>query len=72
MDAQLEELLTRYGPIGGIWFDGMWDKPTADWRLQRTYSLIHRLQPSALIVPTPSVPGMCGGRATVLRCECPR
>src|SRR6185369_694753 len=51
MDGQLKELLTNYGPIGGIWFDGMWDKPKADWRLQRTYSLIHRLQPGALIVP---------------------
>lgn len=60
MDAQLQELLTRYGPIGGIWFDGMWDKPTADWRLQQTYALIHRLQPSALIVPnhhTAPLPG---------------
>jgi alpha-L-fucosidase len=51
MDAQLTELLTNYGPIGGIWFDGMWDKPDADWRLARTYALIHRLQPAALIVP---------------------
>jgi alpha-L-fucosidase len=51
MDAQLTELLTNYGPIGGIWFDGMWDKPDADWRLDRTYSLIHKLQPAALIVP---------------------
>jgi alpha-L-fucosidase len=51
MDTQLEELLTHYGPIGGIWFDGMWDKPDADWQLARTYALIHRLQPSALIVP---------------------
>jgi len=49
MDAQLSELLTNYGPIGGIWFDGMWDKPDADWRLARTYALIHRLQPTALI-----------------------
>ena len=32
MDGQLSELLTNYGPIGGIWFDGMWDKPDADWR----------------------------------------
>lgn len=49
MDAQLTELLTQYGDVGGIWFDGMWDKPDADWRLQRTYSLIHKLQPAALI-----------------------
>ncbi len=49
MDAQLKELLTGYGPIGGIWFDGMWDKPQADWRLQRTYKLIHDLQPAALV-----------------------
>jgi alpha-L-fucosidase len=51
MDAQLEELLTGYGPLGGIWFDGMWDKPQAPWRLDRTYALIHRLQPAALIIP---------------------
>jgi alpha-L-fucosidase len=53
MDSQLTELLTNYGPIGGIWFDGMWDKPSpdADWRLPHTYALIHRLQPAALIVP---------------------
>jgi alpha-L-fucosidase len=51
MDTQLEELLTRYGRIGGIWFDGMWDKPDVDWKLDRTYALIHRLQPAALIIP---------------------
>jgi alpha-L-fucosidase len=51
MDSQLEELLTGYGPLGGLWFDGMWDKPDADWRLAQTYALVHRLQPAALIVP---------------------
>jgi alpha-L-fucosidase len=51
MDGQLRELLTNYGPIGGIWFDGMWDKPNADWHLAKTYSLIHSLQPAALIIP---------------------
>ncbi len=49
MNTQLTELLMQYGGIGGIWFDGMWDKPDADWKLDETYALIHKLQPSALI-----------------------
>lgn len=49
MDAQLTELLTNYGEIGGIWFDGWWDKRDADWRLDKTYKLIHDLQPQCLI-----------------------
>lgn len=49
MDAQLRELCTNYGKIGGIWFDGMWDKPEADWRLGKTFRLIHELQPQAMI-----------------------
>jgi len=49
MDNQLRELLTNYGDVAGIWFDGWWDKPTADWRLEKTYSLIHSLQPAALV-----------------------
>ena len=27
----------------------MWDKPDADWRLGRTYKLIHDLAPSAMV-----------------------
>ena len=54
MNAQLTELLTNYGDIGGIWFDGWWDQkdtPMRDrWRLKETYELIHRLQPQALII----------------------
>lgn len=49
MDAQLTELLTNYGDVAGIWFDGMWDKKDAEWRLPKTYSLIHKLQPAALV-----------------------
>ena len=49
MNAQLHELLTNYGDIAGIWFDGWWDKPDADWQLDKTYALIHQLQPQALI-----------------------
>ena len=34
MDAQLGSSSPDYGEIGGIWFDGFWDKPTAEWRLE--------------------------------------
>ncbi len=49
MNSQLTELLTNYGDIGGIWFDGMWDQWNADWQLDKTYALIHELQPGTLI-----------------------
>jgi alpha-L-fucosidase len=47
--GQVRELCTNYGSIGGIWFDGWWDKPDADWDLAATYRLIHELQPGALV-----------------------
>jgi alpha-L-fucosidase len=49
MNTQLSELLTKYGEIGGIWFDGMWDKWDAPWQLELTYGIIHELQPATLI-----------------------
>lgn len=50
MNHQLTELLTNYGPIGAIWFDGMWDQPEGfDWKLEEQYALIHELQPACLI-----------------------
>lgn len=53
MKAQLTELLTGYGEVGAIWFDGVWDQdrnPGFDWRLGELYALIHRLQPGCLVV----------------------
>lgn len=53
MNNQLTELLTNYGKIGAIWFDGYWDHdsdPTPfDWELGPQYALIHKLQPGCLI-----------------------
>jgi alpha-L-fucosidase len=49
MNNQLTALLTNYGQIGGIWFDGWWDKKEADWQLDSTYRMIHALQPACLI-----------------------
>ena len=59
MKNQLTELLTNYGEIAGIWFDGHWDQTAPegnadrssriDWRYDEIYGLIHRLQPQCLI-----------------------
>lgn len=53
MNRQLTELLTQYGPIGCIWFDGWWDHDEDsipfDWQLDEQYALIHRLQPACLV-----------------------
>lgn len=53
MNQQLTELLTHYGRIGAIWFDGVWDHDSDpqpfDWELRPQYDLIHKLQPSCLV-----------------------
>lgn len=53
MNNQLTELLTNYGEIGAIWFDGYWDHDSDsvpfDWQLEKQYAMIHRLQPGCLI-----------------------
>lgn len=53
MNRQLTELLTQYGRIGAIWFDGHWDHDKDsvpfDWQLPQQYELIHKLQPACLV-----------------------
>ncbi len=70
MKAQLTELLTNYGPIAGIWFDGHWDQTAdenrtdhsthVDWRYPEIYSLIKKLQPECLIANNHHLPPFPG------------
>lgn len=46
----VELLCTNYGKIGGLWFDGMWDKPDADWEQDALYTMIRKHQPEAMII----------------------
>lgn len=46
----VEILCTNYGKIGGLWFDGFWDKPDANWRFDRLYATIRKHQPEAMII----------------------
>jgi len=51
---QITELLTNYGPVGGIWLDGIstpvsMPEKTALFRCQELYDHIHALQPQVLV-----------------------
>ncbi len=46
----VELLCKNYGKIGGLWFDGMWDKPEEDWEEDALYGLIRSYQPEAMII----------------------
>lgn len=48
--ASIEVLCTNYGKIGGLWFDGMWDKLDADWEEDELYATIRKHQPDAMII----------------------
>lgn len=70
MKAQLTELLTNYGEIAGIWFDGHWDQTDdanrtshethVDWHYDEIYALIHRLQPNCLVANNHHLPPISG------------
>jgi len=50
LNKSVEILCTNYGKIGGLWFDGNWSKPDADWKLDDLYGLIRKYQPEAMII----------------------
>jgi alpha-L-fucosidase len=49
MEGQLRELLTNYGRIGIIWFDGGWEHNAEQERSMEVVKLIRSLQPGIII-----------------------
>ena len=49
MKGQLRELLTRYGPLGILWFDGEWEKPWTHERGVDLYNYVRSFQPNIIV-----------------------
>jgi len=49
MIQQLSELLTGYGPVCELWFDGGWDRKSQDWDIERVYQHIKKIQPNCAV-----------------------
>jgi alpha-L-fucosidase len=45
----MQELLTKYGPVGCIWFDGHWEASWTHADGREMYGFIRRLQPATLL-----------------------
>ena len=55
LDGQLRELLTKYGPVALIWFDGLGHQEK--YKGEHVLNLIHQLQPATLVNNRIGVPG---------------
>lgn len=49
MFAQVRELLTNYGKIDIIWFDGSWERTPEQWQAKELCEMIRSLQPEIII-----------------------
>ncbi len=61
----VEILCKNYGKIGGLWFDGKWDAPNADWEEDKLYALIRKYQPDAMIINNTGMGDNMGTRGNI-------
>lgn len=48
-DAQMEELMTRFGTIDLLWFDGDWERSAEQWKMAKFRDYLHALNPNVIL-----------------------
>jgi len=54
---QIRDLLTRYGKIDIMWYDGWWPFDGAGWQAEKLNAMVRGLQPGILVNSRCAVPG---------------
>jgi alpha-L-fucosidase len=49
MKPQIKELITNYGPLGVLWFDGEWIKDWTEPQGRKLYDYVRSLQPDIIV-----------------------
>lgn len=48
-NEQIKELMTRYGTIDLLWFDGDWERSAEQWRMADFRDYLHELNPNVVL-----------------------
>lgn len=46
---QMTELMTNYGTVDLLWFDGDWERSAKQWRMKEFVDYLHKLNPNVVI-----------------------
>ena len=55
--SQVRELMTNYGKIDILWYDGSWPHSAEDWEAQKLNEMVRSLQPGIIINNRSGIPG---------------
>ncbi len=55
--AEIRDVMSHYGPIDVMWYDGWWPFDGERWRARELHAMVRRLQPQILMNGRAAIPG---------------